>query len=60
MDQVVQLEGKRAGRLPPQERQQQLLRCAVQVFAQLGIGAAVHADVAREAEVSVATVFTYF
>ncbi len=60
MNQAIKLEGKRAGRLPPQERQQQLLRCAVRIFAQLGIGAAVHADVAREAEVSVATVFTYF
>ena len=32
----------------------------MKVFARLGIGRAVHADVAREARVSVPTVFSYF
>ncbi len=36
------------------------MACAVKIFARLGIGRAVHADVAREARVSVPTVFSYF
>jgi TetR/AcrR family hemagglutinin/protease transcriptional regulator len=37
-----------------------LLRCALRVFARRGIGAARHAEIAREAKVSVPTVFYYF
>ncbi len=51
---------KRAGRLQPDQRRQQLLACAVLEFARVGIGSAVHADVARAAHVSVPTVFQYF
>ena len=51
---------KRAKRLPPADRRQQLLECAVGVFAQRGLGRAAHADVARAAAVSVPTVFAYF
>lgn len=54
------LARKRAVRTPAKLRQAQLLVCAVKVFARLGIGRAVHADVAREAHVSVPTVFSYF
>lgn len=54
------LARKRATRTSPELRQAQLLACAVKVFARLGIGRAVHADVAREARVSVPTVFGYF
>jgi TetR/AcrR family hemagglutinin/protease transcriptional regulator len=50
----------RARRLPPAERRAQLLACAIRVFARRGIGAARHADVAREAGVSVPAVFSYF
>jgi TetR/AcrR family hemagglutinin/protease transcriptional regulator len=44
----------------PDDRRAQLLVCGVQVFAHLGIGRASHAEVARAAGVSVATVFNYF
>jgi TetR/AcrR family hemagglutinin/protease transcriptional regulator len=44
----------------PDDRRAQLLSHGVRVFAQLGIGRASHAEVARAAGVSVATVFNYF
>lgn len=47
-------------RLPPEERRDQLVRCALSVFARRGVGRAVHADVARMADVAVSTVFLYF
>lgn len=47
-------------RLPPEERRQQLLDCALVVFSRLGLGAAHHAQVAEEAGVAVSTVFLYF
>lgn len=54
------LARKRATRTPAKLRHAQLLSCAIKVFARLGIGRAVHADVVREAHVSVPTVFSYF
>src|SRR5260370_20686973 len=52
----------RAGsrRLDPAERKPQLLQCAIRVFARRGLGGAHHAEIAREAHVSVPTVFFYF
>jgi len=50
----------RARQMPPEQRKQQLLELAVKAFAEKGIGAAKHADVAKAAGVSVPTVFTYF
>lgn len=50
----------RAGRMPPAARKEQLLKCAIKVFANKGIGEAVHADVAAYAEVSTPTTFHYF
>jgi len=50
----------RARRLPPTERRMQLLNCALRVFARRGLGEARHAEIAKEAGVSVATVFFYF
>jgi TetR/AcrR family hemagglutinin/protease transcriptional regulator len=47
-------------RLPPEVRREQLLQCALRVFARRGIGAAHHAEIAAEAGVSVPTVFVYF
>jgi len=47
-------------RMNPDDRRAQLLVCGVRVFAHLGIGRASHAEVARAAGVSVATVFNYF
>ncbi len=47
-------------RLAPEKRHAQLLDCAVIVAARLGLGRLVHAEVARECGVSVATVFAYF
>ena len=47
-------------RMQPEDRRAQLLDYGVQVFARLGIGRASHAEIAREAGVSVATVFNYF
>jgi TetR/AcrR family hemagglutinin/protease transcriptional regulator len=51
---------RRAPALDRSERRALLLRCALRVFARRGIGAARHAEVAREARVSVPTVFFYF
>ncbi len=50
----------RARRLPPADRKQQLLACAIRAFAERGIERACHADVARLAAVSPPTVFSYF
>jgi TetR/AcrR family hemagglutinin/protease transcriptional regulator len=51
---------RRAPALDKTERRALLLRCAMRVFARRGIGAARHAEIAREAKVSVPTVFFYF
>jgi TetR/AcrR family transcriptional regulator, hemagglutinin/protease regulatory protein len=51
---------RRAAQLPPEERREQLLQCAIKVFAELGIGSAGHAQVAKAAGVAVPTVFAYF
>jgi TetR/AcrR family hemagglutinin/protease transcriptional regulator len=50
----------RARRLDPSERRPQLLECAMRVFARRGLGSARHSEIAREAKVSVPTVFFYF
>jgi TetR/AcrR family transcriptional regulator, hemagglutinin/protease regulatory protein len=50
----------RAKRLDPSERRPQLLQCAMHVFARRGLGGARHSEIAREAKVSVPTVFFYF
>lgn len=47
-------------RLPPDERRAQLLAIAIDVFAERGLGAARHAEIAERAGVSVSTVFVYF
>ena len=51
---------RRARALDQNERRTLLLRCALRVFARRGIGAARHAEIAREAKVSVPAVFFYF
>jgi len=51
---------RRAPALDKNERRALLLRCAIRVFARRGIGAARHAEIAREAKVSVPAVFFYF
>src|SRR5690348_6718582 len=50
----------RAPRLAPTERREQLLTCALRIFARRGLGEARHAEIAKEAGVSVATTFFYF
>jgi TetR/AcrR family hemagglutinin/protease transcriptional regulator len=50
----------RASRLDQAERRAQLLQCAMRVFARRGLGAARHAEIAKEAGVSVPAVFFYF
>jgi len=50
----------RARRLLPAERRAQLLSCALRVFARRGLGEARHAEIAKDAGVSVPTVFVYF
>jgi len=47
-------------RLDPDARRAQLLEHAISAFAEAGIERAVHADVAKRAEVSTPTVFKYF
>jgi TetR/AcrR family transcriptional regulator, hemagglutinin/protease regulatory protein len=51
---------RRAPALDKAERRALLLGSAIRVFARRGIGAARHAEIAREAKVSVPTVFFYF
>jgi len=46
--------------MPPEKRRQQLVLSAVKIFAQKGIGAANHSDLARAAEVALPTTFHYF
>lgn len=50
----------RRRRLPPEERRAQLLSIAIDVFADRGLGAARHAEIAERAGVAVSTVFVYF
>ena len=50
----------RARRLSPTERRTQLLTCALRVFARRGLGEARHAEIAKEAGVSIPAVFFYF
>lgn len=50
----------RANRLAPDARRAQLLDCAIKVFARRGLGRGGHGEIAREAGVSVPTVFAYF
>ena len=51
---------QRAMRLSPEDRREQLLECAIKVFAEHGLVASNHAMVAAAAQVSVPTVFFYF
>jgi TetR/AcrR family hemagglutinin/protease transcriptional regulator len=51
---------RRRRRLDPATRRAHLLVCAMNVFARRGIGRGTHAEVAKEAGVSVPTVFSYF
>jgi len=50
----------RAQRLSPEARRAQLLDCAIKVLARRGLGKGGHGEIAREAGVSVPTVFAYF
>ena len=56
---LIERNGKRR-RLPPEERRAQLLEIAIDVFAERGLGAARHAEIAERAGVAVSTVFAYF
>lgn len=47
-------------RLSPDERREQLLKIAIDLFAEQGIGEAKHADIAKRAGTSTATTFVYF
>src|ERR1700687_5148622 len=51
---------KRESRIDQTERRAQLLQCAMRVFARRGLGSARHAEIAKEAGVSVPAVFFYF
>jgi TetR/AcrR family hemagglutinin/protease transcriptional regulator len=51
---------KRAKRMSPEDRRQQILSCGIKVFAVKGISNATHADIATEADVAIPTVFHYF
>lgn len=51
---------KRAPKLAPEKRRAQLIDCATKIFAINGIGGSRRADVAKEAQVSVPTIYAYF
>lgn len=50
----------RRTRLQPEERRAQLLKCALNVFAEQGVARATHSQVAERAGVSVPAVYSYF
>jgi TetR/AcrR family hemagglutinin/protease transcriptional regulator len=50
----------RATRMSPEARRAQLLQCALNIFAEKGLGEANHTDLAEAAGVSVPTTFHYF
>lgn len=50
----------RAGRMSPEARRMQILRCAIKAFAEKGILNTTHADVSKLAGVASPTVFHYF
>lgn len=50
----------RAPRLSPAARRAQLLNCALELFAQKGLDATTHTDIAQTAGVALPTVFHYF
>jgi TetR/AcrR family hemagglutinin/protease transcriptional regulator len=54
------IDRRRARPLDPAARRELLLHSAIRVFARRGLGSARHAEIAREAEVAVSTVFFYF
>lgn len=60
MSEPIAKRAKSRRRLPPEERRAQLLSLAIEVFAEKGIGAARHAEIASRAGVAVSTVFVYF
>lgn len=47
-------------RLSPEERRQQLLQVAIDLFAEKGFGEAKHADIAKRVGISTAATFVYF
>ena len=47
-------------RLSPEERKQQLLQAAIDLFAEKGFGEAKHADIAKRVGISTAATFVYF
>jgi TetR/AcrR family hemagglutinin/protease transcriptional regulator len=51
---------RKRGRLSQEDRRAQLLKCALKVFAEHGLDGGNHALIAKEAQVSVPTVFFYF
>lgn len=53
-------ERKRAARMSPEHRREQLVAAALAVFAENGLRAATHSDLADQVGVSVPTVFHYF
>lgn len=55
-----QVRRKRAARLDPGERRARLLAQALRVFARRGLAGGRHAEIARDARVSVPAVFVYF
>lgn len=57
---AVSAPNRRARKLDPAKRREQLLSCALQAFAQFGLNNAGHTQVAQLAGVSVPTIFTYF
>ena len=58
--QSVRPRRKRAARLDPAERRARLLAHALRVFARRGLAGGRHAEIARDARVSVSAVFVYF
>lgn len=56
----VATTARRAVQMAPEERYQQLLQIAINVFAEKGIDGARHGDVARAAGVATPTVHAYF
>lgn len=57
---VVIGEAKRARRMSPAARQEQILKAGIEAFATRGLANATHADIAKSIGVSVPTIFHYY
>ena len=57
---IIDQKPRRASRMAPAARKAQLIKSALRIFAERGIGEASHTAIAQQAGVAVPTTFHYF